>query len=160
VIDVPPQLPHFGDGNIKFHELCGLVPGLMKARLKEVIRGTNVKFGLPAEARARRLAEVDVAIAEVEAQHTALVEAAAEVGITLPLIESVRARREAEALKAERERVLEQERAAGIFRAPWPGKPGEAAAATSHDAPGAGACTRPGAAATMKHRGTKRGARR
>lgn len=98
-------------------DLCGLVPDLLKRRLEQVIRGSGVAFGLPAAARHAKLAELDVAIAEIETQHTELVDSAAEVGIPLPLLDTVKARREQEARKARRDEALAAERAAGISRA-------------------------------------------
>lgn len=116
-LEVRPRLPPFpGGGNrLNFEWVCALAPSIMKTRLAEIIRQSGANFGLPAEARVAKLAEMEAQIAEVEAQHTSLVDAAGEVGITLPLLNTVRERREAEALRLERERELAAQRAAGIY---------------------------------------------
>ena len=115
--EVAPRLPTIGDdqGRLTFQDLCGLVPTLVKSRLAEIIRGSGMEFGLPASTRAARLADLDSQITGLEAQHTGLVDAAAEVGISLPLLPTVQERRDEEARSAERERALAAERAGGIF---------------------------------------------
>jgi len=111
---VAPSLPRNRYGSepdsLGLEDLCGLAPALMKERLEQVIRGSSARFGLPAEARAQQLDELDRQIAELASQHSELVDAAAEVGITLPLLEAVRARREAEARRIEREQEIARQR--------------------------------------------------
>ncbi|MGE3845195.1 MAG: hypothetical protein AB7I50_26850 [Vicinamibacterales bacterium] len=117
--DEPPALPANRYGHpdtLGFVDLCGLVPDLLKRRLEQVIRTSGVAFGLPAAARQAKLAELDLGIAELEAQHTDLVDSAAEVGVVLPLLEVVQARRESDARQRRREEELAAERARGIYR--------------------------------------------
>jgi len=114
---VRPHLPTLPDGYLgRFESLCALFPELVKARLREVIQGSGARFGLPAEARAAKVAELETQVAEVERLHSELVDGAAEVGIELPLLPAVRERREAEALRLRREQELEAERARGLYR--------------------------------------------
>lgn len=116
---VPPRLPSWGDiqGTLRFEDLCGLAPALVKARLSEVVRDSGARFGLPAEERKARLAALDAEIASLEDQHVQLVEGAASVGITLPLLDSVAKRREAEASEVERAARLVADRERGVFPA-------------------------------------------
>lgn len=124
---VPPQLPanrpHEGRDAIGFEELCGLAPELMKARIERTLRAADpAPYGLPVDERTRRLAELDAEIAEHEAAHTQLVDAAADVGIPLPLLPAVRARREQEAAEAVRQAELARQRELAARRAggpPW-----------------------------------------
>lgn len=114
---VHPRLPHWGDahGTIHFEDLVGLVPNLIKERLAEVIAQSGARFGLPAEAKAKRLAEIENELTAVEAQHLALVEGAGECGLKYELLAVVRERREAEALATQRAAELAADRARGIF---------------------------------------------
>jgi len=96
-------------------DLCALAPSVMKPRLAQIIRSSGSRFGLPAAERASKLAELDQAITDLETQHTELVDAAAEVGISLQYLPSVRERRETEARKLAREVELAAQREAGIF---------------------------------------------
>lgn len=114
--EVKPHLPRIGDGNLTIVDLAGIAPALVKERLAEIIRATPSKFGLSADARAARLAEIDARIADLEAAHSELVDAAAEFGISLPLLDAVRERREADARRAAREQELAADRAKGIYR--------------------------------------------
>jgi hypothetical protein len=103
-----PQLPIFTGDRLDLKMLAALAPDALKASLAAAIRGSRVTFGLPAEARAARLAELDAEIAELEREHTALVDAAAEAGITLVLLPTVLKRREDAARAAERDAELAQ----------------------------------------------------
>jgi hypothetical protein len=95
---VAPGLPQWGPIGtpLSFEDLVGIAPDLAKTRLREIIHSSGARFGLPVAERAQRLAELDQAVQEAEAQHTALVEAAGKVGITLPLLEAAKTAREAE----------------------------------------------------------------
>jgi len=114
---VAPRLPSWGDlqGALRFGDLVGLVPDLVKSRLAEVVRGSGAKFGLPAEARAERMREIETEITSIEGQHEALISGAAEVGIVYPLLDAVRERREAEALTTKRAAELAEARSRGEF---------------------------------------------
>lgn len=113
---IRPHIPHLPDGYLgRFDALCAVLPDLLKDRLEQVIRGSGAAFGLPKEARAAKVAELDASIAQVEALHTELVDGAANVGIEIPLLPAVRTRREKEALRLRRERELEAERARGVY---------------------------------------------
>jgi len=113
-----PAFPDFfinegtGQQGLSFEHLCWLAPDLVKARVSEILRSSGITFGLPKVERERRLAAIDLEIAEVERQHTELVDAAADVGIALPLLRTVQDRREADALAREREAELARQRAA------------------------------------------------
>jgi hypothetical protein len=109
------HLPILPDGFFDFGGLCGMVPALMKERLADVIRRSGANFGLPTEARAAKVAELDAGIAALEALHTELVDGAGEVGIALPLLDTVAKRREDEARTLAREQELAAQRAAGIY---------------------------------------------
>jgi len=114
---VSPQLPHWGDlqGTLRFADLVGLIPTLVKSRLAEVIAASGARFGLPAEARAKRLAEVEAQLAEVEAQHQDLVAGARECGLAIAPLDVVRERNEAAALATKRAAELAADRARGFF---------------------------------------------
>lgn len=103
----------FLEGPLDFDVLCGLVPDLVKVRLEEMIRATPVNvFGLSSGERKERIAALDAEVADVEKQHTELVDAAAEVGIALPLLEAVQQRRDEEKRQRQRENELQRQRAA------------------------------------------------
>lgn len=120
--DVPPRLPSWGPTPqgasgppLTFRDFCAVDPDRAKVFLVAAIRGSGARFGLPREARAAKLAELDEQVGAVEAQHTALVEAAGKVGIALDVLPSVRERREAEARERDRAESLARQREAGIF---------------------------------------------
>jgi hypothetical protein len=114
---VRPCLPSFhgvlqAPGALTFRDLCGLAPAVVKDALSAMIAATpESAFGLPEAKRTARLAELDAEIADVERQHTELVDAAAEVGIHLPLLDTVRARREKDAKARAIEQARQAERA-------------------------------------------------
>jgi hypothetical protein len=92
-----PRLPHIAADRLDFATLVALAPDVVKRRLHAVIDAQPpTSFGLGDADRAARLAELDAEIAELERLHCELVHAAAEVGITLPLLPTV-AQRQAEA---------------------------------------------------------------
>jgi hypothetical protein len=78
-----PRLPKFGDGTLDFTTLCGLVPDLVKARLRECV-ASGVRFGLTRAQRAVRLAEIERALEEVKRDQETLVREAYAVGVRLP----------------------------------------------------------------------------
>ncbi|MBX7185020.1 MAG: hypothetical protein K1Y01_07730 [Vicinamibacteria bacterium] len=116
-VRVVPSLPSFGDlqGALTFHDLCALLPEVMKKRISEVVHLSGARFGLPEKERAAKLAEIDAAIAAVEEQHQAIVAGAADVGITLQQLDAVRERHEAAARQAALDRELAEQRARGEF---------------------------------------------
>lgn len=112
----PPRLPAFPWRWLDLPALCALAPSVVKAQLTLILQAAPAaSYGLPAEARASRLADLAEQIAALESQHMELVDGAAEVGIVLPLLDAVRERREQEARRLEREQELAAERAAGIY---------------------------------------------
>ena len=94
---IPPHLPTIGDAMnanaLTFDDLCWLAADVVKDALKRVVRA-GTRFGLPPKERADRLATLEREIADVERQHTELVSAAGDVGITLQLLDTVRKQRE------------------------------------------------------------------
>lgn len=114
---VPPNLPRWGDlhGTLTFDDFIGLAPEVVKARLAAVVHNSGARFGLPAAERAARLAEVENAIGEAEAQHEALVSGAAAVGIDLPALPAVAERRERERAEKATADALAEERARGVY---------------------------------------------
>ncbi len=107
-----PQLPRFGDGRtgLTIEDLCGLDPERVKTQFAGIIRESGARFGLPVGERAAKLAELDAAIISTVAAHTELVDASAEVGITLALLAHVATKREREQQLQEREAELEDAR--------------------------------------------------
>lgn len=106
-----PPTGHFLDGPLEFSTICGLVPSLVTARLEEIIRAApSHVFGLPLPQRKQRIAELDAEIADVERQHTELVESAAEFGIELALLPAVRERRQDEERERRRQEELARQR--------------------------------------------------
>lgn len=116
---VHPHLPPNRYGalpdSLGLEDLCALAPELMKSQLERVIRASGARFGLPSAERVTKLAELDAQIADIETQHTELIDGAADVGIVLPLLDSVKERRETIARREARDRELAAERAAGVF---------------------------------------------
>lgn len=128
---VRPHLPDFcHDGRVSNGLLFGLLTDQMIDSLERALRDSGLKFGPPAAEKAAKLAEVAAQRAEVQRQHTALVDQAAEVGIVLEPLPAVKERRDAEARKRERQLELERARAAStpVVPAPTPGewRPNEA----------------------------------
>lgn len=109
-VAVRPQLPELhsvlqAPGALTLQDLCGLAPALVKESFTAMIHAVpDDRFGLAEPERAMKLAELDAEIAEIERQHTEIHDAAAEVGINLPLLKAVQDRRAEEQRKAERER--------------------------------------------------------
>jgi hypothetical protein len=99
-------------GHLAFHDVVGLVPELVKARLETILRSSAFETGLPLEAREPAIADADRTIAAVEDLHTRLVDDAAGLGITLPLLPAVQARRAAEEARQAREATAIAARAA------------------------------------------------
>jgi hypothetical protein len=114
---VPPKLPHWGDlsGTLKFEDICGFFPELVKTRLVEVVTASGARFGLPKEDRAAKLAELERSIADLEDQHEQIVKGAAEVGIILQHLEAVQQRIEAAERVAARDAELAAQRARGEY---------------------------------------------
>lgn len=82
-----PRLPRFEGRPFDLAELCGLAPEATKTRLRVVLQSVPTeRYGLSAEDRAAKLADLDRQIAAIEASHTALVAAAGDVGIALDLL--------------------------------------------------------------------------
>jgi hypothetical protein len=124
---VQPRLPDFPtrSGAVDFHTLCGLVPELMKARLRIVLDGVGDEFfGLAPADRAARLTELEAQIASLEARHTELVDAAAGVGITLALLPPIQEQRDEQARAEARELARERARAEAMPPdvTAWPGR--------------------------------------
>ncbi len=117
---VKPNLPRLSlsdSGALRLDDLCAFVPDLLKERLAAMIRASDAPFGLAAEAQAAKLAELEQEIVEIETEHTATVDAAAQVDISLPLLDAVRVRRQAEQAKADREREEAELRRKGLYPA-------------------------------------------
>ncbi len=114
---VAPQLPTIeslvaAPGALTLTDLCGLLPDVVKGNLRAAIEAIpDERFGLSGEARTAKLAELDAEIADVERRHAELCDAAAEVGIALPLLPTVQERRTEQARRQERERELATARA-------------------------------------------------
>jgi hypothetical protein len=100
--------------DLRLKDVVGAFPELVKARLAEIIRGHAYEAGPSQTERARLVAEADARIAELEAQHTELVDAAGALTppIVLALLPAVQARRDADAARRQREGRAEQDRQA------------------------------------------------
>lgn len=107
-----PQLWFGPRLELRFRDLCGLVPELIKAQLETILRSVPYQAGLPLEERAAAIAAADEKIRVIEEQHTELCDTAAALDppIVLPLLEPVKQRREAARLKAERDAAARQVR--------------------------------------------------
>ncbi|MCL4764469.1 MAG: hypothetical protein KJ018_22265 [Burkholderiales bacterium] len=106
-------------GHLDFGDVVGLFPDLVAARLEAVIRDHPYAAGASLDERPAALATADAALTTAETAHTALVDEAARYGVTLPLLDVVRQRRETERTRrqmaaaaatrrAELERAVEQ----------------------------------------------------
>ena len=81
--------------------LMALVPDQVKAGLRQLIEATEYAEGPPMSERPTLIAAVAAKIADVEEQHSGLVDQARALGITLGLLDDVRSRRAVEARAAE-----------------------------------------------------------
>jgi len=81
--------------------LLALAPDPVKQSLRTIITGAEYAEGPPMSARAELIAAVDAKIADVEEQHSALVDQALALGIQLDLLDAVRSRRARAAYLAE-----------------------------------------------------------
>jgi hypothetical protein len=108
----PPQLPGWFYDNLTLVRLAYFAPTVVKARLAEIIQATPYEAGAPAADRARLYAEADARVAEVERQHTDLVDAAAALDppIELKLLPVVAERRATEAAKRKRNAAADEDR--------------------------------------------------
>lgn len=125
--EVKPTMPNWfytGPGDLTLARLAAFAPGLVKARIAEILRAFPFEAGTPMADRRRLLAEADARTAEIARAHEQLVDEAAglEPPVTLTLLPEVKARRDAERAKAQRERVQREarERAAAAVDATIP----------------------------------------
>lgn len=107
-----PKLPDSFYGNVPMLQLLGIAPAVVKARLAQIIKATPYDEGPPAADRARFYAAADARVAELERQHTDLVDAAAALDppIALTLLPVVAERRTAEAEKRKRNATADEDR--------------------------------------------------
>jgi len=98
-------------GRLTFAALCGLAPGLVAEQLETIVRATSYAAGPSAADRDAAREQAEAAIARLEDEHAALVDAAVALDppIGLRHLEAVARRRADEA----RRRQLEAERVAG-----------------------------------------------
>ena len=85
---------------LDFVALCGLVPDAVKAGLRAILEGAAYEPGATLADRVALVAAVDAKVAELERQHTTLVDEAAALGIPLTLLPEEHGRR----VRAERHR--------------------------------------------------------
>jgi len=101
-----PSLPdNWVQLNLTLADVAALFPGLVLDRLKELVLSSAYEAGPPAADRNAALEKADREIAEAEAQHSQLVDAAAALTppIALELLPEVKERRATEAVRARRE---------------------------------------------------------
>lgn len=111
-VRVRPQLPDLMPTDLSLPALCGLCPDAVLASMIAMIDAQpDTVFGLAEADRTACLAQLDAQIADLEQQHTALVDAAGDAGLTLPLLADVRDRRAAAQADTERAHALAAERA-------------------------------------------------
>jgi hypothetical protein len=85
--------------------LCALLPEAMKNGIRRAIESAEYVEGAPMTDRPRLIRELDARIAEVEEEHSQLVDEATSVNVSLPLLPDVRMRRaQAATLAAQQER--------------------------------------------------------
>jgi len=87
--DIRNWLPGIVDGSA----FIGLVPSIVKARLRDIIAATPYNPGPSMDQRQRMIAELAAKLADVEARHSELVDHARELGITIELLPDVQGRR-------------------------------------------------------------------
>jgi hypothetical protein len=88
-------------GMLDVPTLAALVPAQLKAGLRRLIEATEYAEGPPMSERPRLIAELDEKIADVEREHSQLVDQARGLGIEIALLDDVRYRRAHEAHLAE-----------------------------------------------------------
>ena len=110
-----PALPRWGaSGPVDIEDIPGLMPELYRARLRAIVEGGNLKYGLPKAERVKRLAAIDAELASIETGHTSLVESAAELGIKFDLLPTVVKQREREEAIANQDMRAVVPRSAGF----------------------------------------------
>jgi hypothetical protein len=87
--DIRTWLPGMIDGSA----VIGLVPSVVKNRLRQIIEAADYIPGPSMDQRQRMIAELDVKLADVESRHSELVDHACELGITLELLPNVAGQR-------------------------------------------------------------------
>jgi hypothetical protein len=107
-----PSWPQWFAPHINFHELVGLFPELVKARLEAIIRADVYEPGAALAERTLLLADVDRRIAELEHAHEQLVDVAGSLTppVKLHCFPAVAARREREAMQRQRDEQTAAER--------------------------------------------------
>jgi hypothetical protein len=117
--EVRPRLPRIFEGRkgnaapiLTFEDMCGLLPDAMIQRFQEIVRTSGETFGPPSAERPAVVATLDKEIADLEGRHSELVDAAAEVGIAIDLLPTVKARRDEDAKQRAREEELARQRVA------------------------------------------------
>jgi hypothetical protein len=107
--------PAADSGRLTFEDLIAFLPNLVADRLEQIIRAAPYEAGAPEAHRPRLIAEAVEKIRAIESEHSALVDAAAQLDppIVLQLLPSVQAARERENEKAKRQQVaIEMQRQA------------------------------------------------
>lgn len=123
-----PKLPDSFSGEpVNVRMLCALLPDVVLARLDAIATATEYEAGPSVADRKTQLDAIDARIADLEAQHSELVDTAAAMDppVMLTLLPAVRERRTREAEAAKRDadalaRREEAERAANAKAAPGP----------------------------------------
>jgi hypothetical protein len=88
-----PLASALGGGVLELGAVCALMPGVMETGLANLVDAVAFEEGPPLAERPRLLRELDARLVDLEAQHTALCDRAAELDITLELMPGEHARR-------------------------------------------------------------------
>jgi hypothetical protein len=114
---VKPRLPRIeaksssgADVGLTLREACLLLPDLVAQGLERAMREAGAPHGLPAAARAKRLAEIDAELASIEVQHEELREGAKARGIEIDPLPEVQRRIAQEKSRALAQRGLAEAR--------------------------------------------------
>jgi hypothetical protein len=111
---VGPELPDFLVGApVTWEALAGVFPDLFAQFVVEVAATPDFQAGPPLAARPARLAAIQARREQIAAKHTAICDEAAELGVQIPLLPAVAARRSqaAQSLARAQEALLHFERA-------------------------------------------------
>ncbi len=109
-------VPGIGIHPLTLQQLAAIAPDIVKSFLERAIRACPGRFGLGEPARSEKLAQIDARLADIEAAHTDLVDAAAAYDVRIPYMPAVEERKYAERRAAASAEAEAADRANGIFR--------------------------------------------
>ena len=108
-----PGLPFFAHA-LTLRDWAALAPEMMTDIFEAYLKRHASKTGIHKADLPAAIAEADLKVQQIEIEHTSIVDAAAEAGLTLALLPAVRERRDNEARAAELQRDRQARKAEAI----------------------------------------------